>query len=121
MNEPKTFGNDFYFQVFRRFGGIAINMHGRGIIVFNKKLFCLKIDDREFQRGFHFLQFPRKNLFYEVVQQKRLCGFFYDHHVEQSYRPEPYEDARYYEPSDQGEEGRGWRPGATSFPASAWS
>ena len=37
---------------------------------------------------------------------------FPDHHVEQSYRPEPYEDARYYEPSDQGEEGRGWRPGA---------
>ena len=37
---------------------------------------------------------------------------FPDHHVEQSYRPEPYEDTRYYEPSDQGEEARGWRPGA---------
>jgi putative ATPase len=37
---------------------------------------------------------------------------FPEHHVEQSHRPEPYEDSRYYEPSDQGEEGRGWRPGA---------
>ncbi|HYJ61036.1 MAG TPA: replication-associated recombination protein A [Actinomycetota bacterium] len=35
-----------------------------------------------------------------------------DHHVDQPYRPPAYEGRRYFEPSDQGEEARPWRPGA---------
>jgi putative ATPase len=37
---------------------------------------------------------------------------FPDHHVEQPYRPEAFEGRVYYEPDPQGEESRGWRPGA---------
>ena len=36
---------------------------------------------------------------------------FAGHHVEQSYRPEPYEAKRYYEPSGQGEDTGEWTPG----------
>jgi putative ATPase len=39
-----------------------------------------------------------------------------DHHVEQQYRPEPFEGRRYYDPSGMGEEGRDWRPGRGSPP-----
>jgi putative ATPase len=37
---------------------------------------------------------------------------FPDHHVDQEYRPPRFEGTRYYEPSDQGDEGRDWAPGA---------
>jgi putative ATPase len=37
---------------------------------------------------------------------------FPDHHVDQAYRPEAFEGRAYYEPDDQGAEGRPWRPGA---------
>jgi putative ATPase len=36
---------------------------------------------------------------------------FPGHHVEQSYRPEPYESKRYFEPSGIGEDTADWAPG----------
>jgi putative ATPase len=36
---------------------------------------------------------------------------FPGHHVEQSYRPEPYETKRYFEPSGMGEDTADWTPG----------
>jgi hypothetical protein len=36
--------------------------------------------------------------------------------VEQAYRPDGYEDHRYYEPSDMGKDVRDWTPGAGPSP-----
>jgi putative ATPase len=43
-------------------------------------------------------------------------GYIYPHDqpghwVEQAYRPEGYQDHRYYEPSDMGDDVRDWTPG----------
>jgi putative ATPase len=42
---------------------------------------------------------------------------FPGHHVEQPYRPEPYEGKRYFEPSGQGEDTGAWSPGTGPTPA----
>jgi putative ATPase len=39
---------------------------------------------------------------------------FPDHHVDQAYRPERFEEATYYEPSGMGEDTTEWAPGAGS-------
>jgi putative ATPase len=41
---------------------------------------------------------------------------FPDHHVDQAYRPEPYEAKRYFEPSGMGEDTDDWIPGAGPIP-----
>ena len=44
-----------------------------------------------------------------------------DHWADQPYRPEGYEDHRYYQPSGMGEETEEWRPGCGPLPPGAVS